>query len=646
MTTKDWQWCAIHGDSREYLHRIPDYSIDLILTDPPYNLGKYSTGNIPLPGRTAINNDLASWDKEDFNPEEWADEFVRILKPEGNLFIFTSYNMIGKWHALLDHKFDASNFMVWHKTNPTPKIFKTGFLNSCELIFICWNKKHKWHFGKQSDMHNFFESPICMRPERLSEPKHPTQKPIALLEHIIKLTTNPGDIVFDPFMGVGSTGVAAINLNRRFIGIEKQEDYALAAKKRISNSINLFMIEEPAIKYGNAQYTQIDEFVYSLSKDNNPTGLSPIIKWAGGKEKELPYILNNLPNFFTRFIDPFVGGGAVSLGIKAKNYIINDLSSELIGLYNCIAAQNELFFNLLNQISESWQAVDYFFEKHQELVDHYKGFAYSGQSKTELSKNITNFISSNTTELIGLLPVSFLDFSEFFIKELQVNLLRKMTRMSKLEKEKGTMPPQDLSDNIETALKSALYMFYRNIYNVSIKHNLGQEKHSALFFFIRNLCYSGMFRYNDKGEFNVPYGGIGYNSKNLNKKIEYYQNADLIEHLKKTSIYNLDFEEFLNLCSPTRSDFIFLDPPYDSEFSTYAQNEFTQKDQERLAEYLKQCPAKWMLVIKNTEFIYSLYTDTPGIYIASFDKKYAVSFMNRNNRNVTHLLITNYALPK
>lgn len=229
----EWDKVLLLGDSRNLLRRIPDNFVDLILTDPPYNIAKYSTGNIPLPGRTPINNDLAPWDKVDFNPEEWVEEFIRILKPTGNLFIFTSYNQLGRWYNALDHRFDTTNFMIWHKTNPAPKIFKAGFLNSCEMIFCCWNKKHTWNFISQAEMHNFFESPICMRPERLSNPKHPAQKPVSLLKKIVTIASNEGDVVCDPFMGVGSTGVAALNLNRKFIGMEIDPVYHDAAVKRI-----------------------------------------------------------------------------------------------------------------------------------------------------------------------------------------------------------------------------------------------------------------------------------------------------------------------------------------------------------------------------------------------------------------------------
>lgn len=140
-----------------------------------------------------------------------------------------------------------TQFMVWHKTNPVPKFRKAGFLNSCEMIVCMWNKGHTWNFGKQSDMHNFFESSICMGPERLDNPKHPTQKPVKLLKHLIKIASKEGDIVLDPFMGVGSTGVAALKMNRRFIGIEIERDYFEAAKKRLQQSQNTLFDNTPVL---------------------------------------------------------------------------------------------------------------------------------------------------------------------------------------------------------------------------------------------------------------------------------------------------------------------------------------------------------------------------------------------------------------
>lgn len=669
MKNQNWRKCILRADSRDIIKQIPDNSIDYILTDPPYNLGQHSTGNIPLPGRSAMNNDVAEWDMIDFNPEEWADEFIRILKPTGNLFIFTSYNQLGRWYNCLDHKFDTSNFMIWHKTNPAPKIYKAGFLNSCEMIFTCWNKKHTWNFLSQSEMHNFIESPICMKPERLSNPKHPAQKPVSILKKLIEIASNENDIVFDPFMGVGSTGVAALELNRRFIGIEVDEAYFEAAKKRIGIVLsqgNLFshpstnyhkQIQEGDVLMVCESFELPESPIHELNvffgktekgkpnielhKKNVTSGLAPIIKWPGGKDKELKYILPNAPQF-ERFIEPFVGGGSVFMGIEADQYFINDFSTELTELYHCIETTDKDFFKYVELMDASWKNSVDFFISNSQLVDTYVGYRNGQIGKSELKEFIHTFCDNNKQSILDIIGNEYASLPCVLVKEMKTNLFRKMVRMHILEIEKHTLPYGDLNDNIETAIKSAVYMNYRHLYNEKEIAKNNPKLHCALFFFIRNYAYSGMFRYSSKGEFNVPYGGIAYNSKLLNKKLSYYKSKELLSHFKKTKIYNLDFEEFLRMITPKGNDFIFLDPPYDSEFSTYAQNAFTREDQKRLANYLiNECKAKWMMIIKYTDFIYSLY-DKEGINIRTFNKEYVVSFMNRNDKKVTHLLITNY----
>ncbi|MBQ3625873.1 MAG: site-specific DNA-methyltransferase [Synergistaceae bacterium] len=227
----------LNGDCFELMREIPDGSVDLILTDPPYNLANYSTGNLNFSWRSEINNDLAEWDRKTLKPEMLIKDFKRILKPTGNIFIFCSYNLIGEYHKVFDPEFDTFQFMVWHKTNPTPNIRKSSFLNSCELIICCWNKGHVWNFTRQNEMHNFIETPICMGRERIKNPKHPTQKPVKVLEHIINIASNPGGTVCDMFSGVGSTGEAAVNLGRNFIGIEYEPEYFKAGQERILNNL-------------------------------------------------------------------------------------------------------------------------------------------------------------------------------------------------------------------------------------------------------------------------------------------------------------------------------------------------------------------------------------------------------------------------
>jgi len=239
MKKEIWNWTAYLGDCLEKLKKIPDNSVDLILTDPPYNIAKYSTWNIKFDWREDINNDLAEWDLEELDPWYLVGEYTRVLKPRWNIFIFTTYNMIWKFHEVFDSVFDTFQFMVWHKKNPVPNFFKKWFCNSCELIICCWNKWHKWNFKGQAEMHNFIETPICSWPERIKDENwktlHPTQKPVSVLKHIIEIASDEWDIVLDPFMWVWSTGVACEYLNRKWIWIEMNEEYYNIWCERILN---------------------------------------------------------------------------------------------------------------------------------------------------------------------------------------------------------------------------------------------------------------------------------------------------------------------------------------------------------------------------------------------------------------------------
>lgn len=350
-----------------------------------------------------------------------------------------------------------------------------------------------------------------------------------------------------------------------------------------------------------------------------------------------------MPKKFNNYYEPFVGGGSVFTAVNANHFFINDYSSELISLYRYIAEQNETFFKYVESINHSWDNAHAFFEKHiLFLTSIYSDYQKDTITKDELKHAIIEFCHSQANDISSIIDNTIKQHCEVLTLEIQNNLFRKMSRMKVLEQEKHLLPLKDLYNNIETSIKSALYMYFRHLYNTKQIETGNNELYCALFLFIRNYCYSGMFRYNDHGEFNVPYGGIGYNTKNMGKKLQYYRSDSLLERFNNTTISNYDFEQFLRMSNPQENDFIFLDPPYDSEFSTYAQNEFTRKDQQRLADYmLKECRSKWMLVIKNTDFIYSLYNHE-GINIRFFDKKYLVSFMNRNDKKVTHLLITNY----
>lgn len=377
--------------------------------------------------------------------------------------------------------------------------------------------------------------------------------------------------------------------------------------------------------------------------------MNPIIKWAGGKEKELPYIKENLPSNINRYIEPFVGGGAVYFNLNIKESIINDKSEELINLYRCIKKHDKEFFDKLKAIYKNWRLLEGVVENNsEELLKMYRQYCKELTSNSEarnikikFNDKIYAFVIKHAEEFNGILSSEFNIEIDNFINEIVKNLISKMNRMYKIENQKQKMNEKDTLDNIECAFKSAFYMHFRHLYNEAENFNINVSFYTAIFYFIREFCYASMFRYNKNGKFNVPYGGISYNRKEFIKKIDYIGSKKIKEYMESTNIYCDDFEKFFDEVKPKKGDFIFLDPPYDTEFSTYAKNEFAKKDQIRLCEYLKNTKANIMLIIKNTDFIYNLY-NTKGFKIRTFDKKYLVSFQNRNDKDAEHLLITNY----
>ena len=375
------------------------------------------------------------------------------------------------------------------------------------------------------------------------------------------------------------------------------------------------------------------------------------IKWAGGKEKELPIILSNLPKKYNRYIEPFVGGGSVYLNINCEDSIINDKSDELIMLYNMIKSNNKEFIKKLKEINHNWVLLENIVvDNSKELLNLYNGYVSSKKKstnnkkiKTDYSDKIYEFVLSHAEAFNGLMTEHFNIRIDNFLSEIKKNMISKIERMSKIEDTRGKMTDDNILENIECALKSAFYMHFRFLYNSRIELEISDEFYCAIFYFIREYCYASMFRYNVSGKFNVPYGGISYNRKDFAKKIKNLNSTKLRNYMAHTTIYNMDFEDFCNSIKIKETDFMFLDPPYDTEFSAYAGNEFGKKDQIRLRDYLKHTKAKFMLIIKNTDFIYNLYNQDV-FFIKSFDKKYLVSIKNRNEKDVEHLIITNYEI--
>ena len=200
-----------------------------------------------------------------------------------------------------------------------------------------------------------------------------------------------------------------------------------------------------------------------------------------------------------------------------------------------------------------------------------------------------------------------------------------------------------INQNLKTGISAGVYMAIRSELNKLEKcENIDNDMYSlkiALFYFIREFCYGSMFRYNKNGDFNIPFGGKGYTSKDFKKKLDVIFSTKVKELLNRTEIRCGDFEEVFKELN--ENDFVFVDPPYDTDFSEYENKKFDKKDHERLAGVLENTKCKFMLIIEHTSFIYDLYCNR-GFNIKSFENNYSYCVKNRNNRKVKHLIVTNY----
>lgn len=283
--------------------------------------------------------------------------------------------------------------------------------------------------------------------------------------------------------------------------------------------------------------------------------MKPLVKYRGGKSKEIRYIKEHIPNFNGRYIEPFFGGGALFFHLEPQKAIINDINTK--------------------------------------LIEFYKGVKFDFQTlKSELLE-IEKTYTTNRKEF---------------------------------EQLKAEAPTERVKDNNEV-----LYYQIRDMFN-----GLTEKTYSnaLLYFFINKTSYSGMIRYNSKGEFNVPYGRY----KNLNTTLVTKSHSEL---LANTAIFNLDYKVIFEMAG--EGDFMFLDPPYDCVFSDYGNAEykdgFNEKNHIELANAYKKLNCKALMVIGRTLLTEKLYGD---MIVDEYKKSYAVNIRNRFKAEANHVLISNY----
>lgn len=282
--------------------------------------------------------------------------------------------------------------------------------------------------------------------------------------------------------------------------------------------------------------------------------MKPILKYRGGKSKEIPEILAHMPQNYSRYIEPFFGGGALYFYLENQHSIINDINSKLINFYKDVA--------------------------------------------------------NNYNDM-----------------RIQLDEIEKIYIKNQLEYEmKKKESPEERVEN----LNEDLYYEIRNLFNNNIN---SKYLDSVIYFFINKTSYSGMIRYNKKGEFNVPFGRY----KNLNTKLLTIKHHKL---LKEAEIYNTSYKDIFKMAKP--DDFMFLDPPYDCQFTDYGNGHaFTEAQHRELSEEYKKLKCKALMIVSKTPLMEELYKD----YIveeATYEKVYSVNIRNRFNRNAEHLIIKNY----
>jgi DNA adenine methylase len=339
----------------------------------------------------------------------------------------------------------------------------------------------------------------------------------------------------------------------------------------------------------------------------------PLLKWPGGKKREWPEIAPFLPERIRHFVDPFMGGCAPFLATKFEGRaFLNDKHERLVDLHVRVQRGDAELFRELAALGDAWDALGAAARKREAAFARAVDAARRGDPvRTPDADDVTASIEDKARRLARLESKHAVKFDE-----------------------------AALAEHCETAVRAAFYTRVR-----AEERTAAGARATACFLFVRDFCYGSMFRSNAAGEFNIPYGGRSYNSKSFLARLEQLRSPKARQAFARATFFSLDFEEFLDgqAGSLGADDLVFVDPPYDSDFSTYGGHAFDIADQERLAKSLARLPCRWLLVIQETPEIHRIYADDAKR--GSFGKTYGYNVRGRNDRAARHLVIGNYVAP-
>lgn len=381
----------------------------------------------------------------------------------------------------------------------------------------------------------------------------------------------------------------------------------------------------------------------------------PLIKYTGGKFKEYKNFSHLIPDVVGDYYEPFAGGAGVMFQMLNDGRILghthlNDISTELTAFYKVVGTDD--FNKALDEIADAWDAIKRIADsiiKAEWLPVHFYDIVTGDVKVTELSKNpifcgFVDHLFTDTTNLQDYFhqPSETGGVLVYHSYHILASIENKLVKFkNKYQKNKlHTFTPDNCDKQIQASILQSFYFAVRDVYNNEQQKNIITPEHLAHWFFIREFCYGSMFRFSKNG-FNVPYGGASYNDKDFKAKVDYLKSDGIADVFgDRMHVDNMDFEKYINIQCYCDSDFVFLDPPYDSTFNEYDSTAFTKEDQERLRKAVENIKCRWMMVIRNTPFIKSLYKDYS---MEAFDKNYAFHARGTyDEKQCEHLVITNY----